>query len=114
MVLIGKIRPDKSTISLQSLCLEWHATEAARILKKSAPLARSWQSLLFKSEIEILNDLKRESIIVNPQQRRIFFGKKKVSESDYWFRVLIVNLFVPLRLLIKPQGDTARMFHMLK
>lgn len=40
-----------------------------------------------------------------------FFRGKKVSESDYWFRFVIINLFVPLRLLIKPQVDTARMFH---
>ena len=58
---LGKIRPDKSAISFQSLCLEWRATEATRILTKCTPLARSWQSPLFKSEIEILNDLKCES-----------------------------------------------------
>ena len=34
-----------------------------------------------------------------------------MSESDYWFRFVIINLFAPLRLLIKPQVDTARMFH---
>lgn len=52
-----------------------------------------------------------KATIVNPQQWRIFSEDKKVSESDYWFRVLIINLFVPLRLLIKPQVDTAWMFH---
>jgi len=109
MILNGKIRPDRSAFFYNH-----HArndTDVARTLNESALLVCSW-ALYWSARSRYRIWFKSWKPPLLFRNSDAFFSEgKKTSQSDYWFRVLIINLFVPLRLLIKPQVDTAGMFH---